>query len=146
MFESIGSFFSRDGAGKGDPIDTTPGGFHRASPQVKGPANRSQSFSKVFRWRLPPGEPEPGSVHVVGSFSNWQKVPLERDRGLDAWHVRLDNLQGNRTHHYMLLLDGKPAYDHTCDGLAVPHGPHEEKFQLMTEKGPRVFMLFAQTK
>lgn len=46
----------------------------------------------------------------------------------------------------MLLLDGQPVYDHTCDGLAVPRGPHEERFQLMTDKGPRVMMLFAQTK
>ncbi|HWH69643.1 MAG TPA: hypothetical protein VNT26_09675 [Candidatus Sulfotelmatobacter sp.] len=89
---------------------------------------------------------EPASVEVVGSFSQWQKVPLVRDRVLDAWHVSLNNIQGNRTHHYMLLVDGKPTYDKSCDGLAVPHGPEEECFQLVTDKGPRVFMLFAQTK
>jgi hypothetical protein len=46
----------------------------------------------------------------------------------------------------MLLVNGEPAYDKTCDGLAVPHGPEEERYQFMTDKGPRVFMLFAQTK
>jgi hypothetical protein len=30
--------------------------------------------------------------------------------------------------------------------LAVPHGAEEERFQLKTDKGPRVMMLFAQTK
>jgi len=46
----------------------------------------------------------------------------------------------------MLLVDGKPTYDKTCDGLAVPHGPDEERYQMPTDKGPRVMMLFAQTK
>ena len=46
----------------------------------------------------------------------------------------------------MLLIDGKPTYDKTCDGLAVPHGVEEERYAYPTEKGPRVFMLFAQTK
>ena len=46
----------------------------------------------------------------------------------------------------MLLVDGKPTYDKHCDGLAVPHGPDEEKYAVMTDKGPRVMMLWAQTK
>jgi len=108
---------------------------------------RRQTFSKVFRWRLPDGQThDPATVEVVGSFTHWQKVPLIRDGVLDAWHVTLHHLQGNRTHHYMLLLDGKPTYDKTCDGLAVPRGPEEERYQVMTERGPRVMMLFAQTK
>jgi len=108
---------------------------------------RRQVFSKVFRWRLPDGQThDPQTVEVVGSFTHWQKVQLVRDGVLDAWHVSLHHLQGNRTHHYMLLVDGKPTYDKNCDGLAVPRGPEEEKFQVMTDKGPRVMMLFAQTK
>jgi hypothetical protein len=104
-------------------------------------------FSKVFRWRLPDGQTtEPKTVEVVGSFSHWQKVPLIRDSVLDAWHVTLHHLPGNRTHHYMLLIDGKPTYDKTCDGLAVPRGTDEERFACLTDKGLRVFMLFAQTK
>jgi hypothetical protein len=85
-------------------------------------------------------------VEVVGSFTHWQRVPLMRDGKLDAWHVTLHHIEGNRTHHYMLLLDGQPTYDKDCDGLAVPHGPHEEQYQISTDKGPRVFMLWAQTR
>lgn len=65
---------------------------------------------------------------------------------MDAWHVTLRDVQGNRTHHYMILVDGEPVYDQTCDGLAVPLGPQEERYQIMTTRGPRVFMLFGQTK
>ncbi|HTL58072.1 MAG TPA: hypothetical protein VL361_20460 [Candidatus Limnocylindrales bacterium] len=105
------------------------------------------TFSKVFRWHLPGGDThEPAAVEVVGSFTHWQKVALIRDSRVGGWHVTLHHLQGNRTHHYMLLVDGKPTFDKTCDGLAVPHGPEEERFQLKTDKGPRVMMLFAQTK
>lgn len=46
----------------------------------------------------------------------------------------------------MLFVDGKPAQDKHCDGLAVPHGAQEEHCALQTARGPRVFMLFAQTK
>jgi hypothetical protein len=46
----------------------------------------------------------------------------------------------------MILVDGKPAYDRYNDGLALPQGPEEERHQIMTDNGPRVFMLFAQTK
>ncbi len=96
---------------------------------------------------MPAGQTiQPKSVEVVGSFSQWQKVPLTRDSVLDAWHATLHHIVGNKTHHYMLLIDGKPTYDKNCDGIVVPHGPEEERFQLMTEKGPRIFMLFAQTK
>lgn len=108
---------------------------------------RRQSYSKIFRWRLPDGQThDPSTVEVIGSFTHWQKVPLVRDGVLDAWHVTLHHIQGNRTHHYMLLVDGKPTYDKTCDGLATPRGPDEERYQINTEKGPRVMMLFAQTK
>lgn len=104
-------------------------------------------FSKVFRWRLPDGvTEEPQRVEVVGSFSHWQPVEMTRDGKLDAWHVTLHHIPGNRTHHYMLLVDGRPFYDKTCDGLAVPHGFQEEQYQLQTDRGPRVLMLFAQTK
>jgi hypothetical protein len=116
------------------------------APAVR-PADRKQTYSKVFRLRQPDGlTHEPVSVEIVGTFTHWQKVPLVRDGVLDAWHVTLHHIQGNRTHHYMLLVDGKPVPDKNSDGLAVPHGPQEEQFQLNTARGPRVFMLFAQTK
>lgn len=111
------------------------------------PTGRAQTFTKIFRWRLPEGQTqEPATVEVVGTFSNWQKVPLTRDGVLDAWHVTLHHIPCNRTHHYMLLVDGQPVRDKHCDGLAVPHGTQEERYALQTVRGPRVFMLFGQTK
>jgi hypothetical protein len=111
------------------------------------PAARPQPYSKVFRWRLPDGQTQaPATVEIVGGFTHWQKVPLHRDSAQDAWHVTLHNLQCGRMYHYMLLVDGQPVRDKHCDGLAVPHGQQEEQYQLMTDRGPRVLMLFAQTK
>lgn len=106
-----------------------------------------QVFTKVFRYRLPAGQTEePQSVEVVGSFSHWQRVPLLRDGKLDSWHAIVHQIPGNRTHHYMLLIDGKPTHDNTCDGMVAPHGPQEERYQLKTDRGPRVLMMFSQTK
>lgn len=145
MFETFSNLFSGKPAHKGTPLvrEPAPGG----SPLRRDAGDRRPTFSKVFRWRLPDGQThDPGSVEVVGSFTHWQKVTLHRDSVLDAWHVTLHHIQGNRTHHYVLLVDGKPTYDKTCDGLATPHGPDEERYQIATDKGPRVMMLFAQTK
>jgi len=111
------------------------------------PLSPRQTYSKVFRWRLSAGQIQsPATVEVVGTFTNWQKVPMIRDGVLDAWHVTLHHLQCGRMHHYMLLVDGQPVRDKHCDGLAIPHGPQEERYQLMTDRGPRVLMLFAQAK
>jgi hypothetical protein len=144
MFESFGTLFGRKPARKGGPLIAEP---EAEAPGHREPAERRQTFAKVFRWRLPPGQThEPSKVEVVGSFTHWQKVPLVHDGVLDAWHVTLHHLLSNRTHHYMLLVDGQPFYDKTCDGLAVPRGADEERYALTTEKGPRVMMLFAQTK
>jgi hypothetical protein len=105
------------------------------------------TYSKVFRWRLPDGHTdEPKMVEIVGSFSHWRPVTMIRDSVLDAWHVTIHHIPGNKTHHYMLLVDGKPTFDKTCDGLAVPHGSDEERYAMNTDKGPRVFMMFGQTK
>lgn len=112
-----------------------------------GRQENKQVFSKVFRWRLPDGQTaEPERVEIVGSFTHWQPVEMTRDGKQDAWHVTLHHIPGNRTHHYVLLIDGRPTYDKNCDGLAVPHGSSEEQYQLTTERGPRVMMLYAQTK
>ena len=145
MFQSLGNLIRRKTPPKGGPMmrETSSSG----GPPRGGQQPSKQVFSKVFRWRLPDGvTDEPKEVHVVGSFSHWQKVEMTRDGKLDAWHVTLHHIPGNRTHHYMLLVDGKPTYDKSCDGLAVPHGFNEEQFQLQTDRGPRVLMLFAQTK
>lgn len=144
MFQAIGNFLGRKNPQKGPPLkrESSPYGGPARSPQ-----ENKQVFSKVFRWRLPDGvTAEPKEVHVVGSFSHWQKVEMIRDGKLDAWHVTVHHIPGNRTHHYMLLVDGQPTFDKNCDGLAVPHGFQEEQYQLTTERGPRVLMLFAQTK
>lgn len=145
MFQTLGNIFGRKAPTKGGPVMPEP--FPEGQPTRRDSGHRGLTFSKVFRWRLPDGQTEePKTVEVVGSFSHWQRVPLMRDSVLDAWHVTLHHLVGNRTHHYMLLVDGKPTYDKNCDGLAVPHGVDEERYQLATDKGPRVMMLFAQTK
>ncbi|MFO1487120.1 MAG: glycogen-binding domain-containing protein [Verrucomicrobiota bacterium] len=117
-----------------------------APERSSGPKN-TITYSKVFRWRLPDGQTEePRSVEVVGSFNDWQPTALKRDSVINAWHVTLHNIPGGKTHHYMFLVDDKPSYDKHCDGLSVPCGPMEERFALTTARGPRVFMLFAQTK
>jgi len=144
MFQRIGHFLKGRPATKGGPLMPEP---PATSAPNRDPGQRQATFAKVFRWRLPEGHTkEPKSVEVVGSFTRWQKVTLTRDSVLDAWHVTMHHIQGNRTHHYMLLVDGEPFYDKNCDGLAVPHGPDEERFSIQTEKGRRVLMLWAQTK
>lgn len=144
MFQSFGNLFGRKTPAKGGPLMREP---TSRPPVSRGPMDNKQVFSKVFRWRLPDGQTtEPTTVEIVGSMTHWQRVELTRDGKQDAWHGTLHHIPGNRTHHYMLLVDGKPTYDKTCDGLAVPHGFQEEQYQLQTDRGPRVLMLFAQTK
>ena len=104
-------------------------------------------FTKVFRWPAPAGQmPLPTSVEVVGSFSGWRKVPLSYDPPSKTWQLILNDVESNRTHRYVILVDGKPSYDKTCDGLAAPQTPDEAKWQIATPKGPRIMLLFSQTK
>jgi hypothetical protein len=144
MFRRINDFLGGKPAKKSGPLvpEQAPASVPRQEQR-----ERRMTFSKVFRWRLPDGQTQaPQSVEVVGSFTHWQKVALRRDSALDAWHVTLHHIPGNRTHHYVLLIDGQPVIDKACDGLAVPRGVDEEKYALNTDKGLRVMMLFAQTK
>jgi len=105
------------------------------------------TYAKVFHWRMPKGQTtEPTSVEIIGSFTDWQRVPLLRANGRDSWEATVPDIAGHRTHHYMLLVDGLPAPDKNCDGLAVPSGPDEQQYALTTPRGPRLFMLFAQAK
>jgi len=46
----------------------------------------------------------------------------------------------------MLLVDGKPTPDLHSDGLAVPECVEEQRFHLLTARGPRIFLPFGQTK
>ena len=112
-----------------------------------GGGNSKPVYSKVFRW-TPPAElvEQPQTVEVVGTMTDWRRIPLLHDSKTRSWHAMLQNIPGNKTHHYMLLLDGKPAQDKNCDGLAMPQGAQEELYAISTPRGPRVFMLFAQTK
>jgi len=144
MSQQFGNFFIKKTLPQTDsrPVNKPAGLQLPAKLPVRKPV-----FSKVFRWRLPDGETrEPSTVEVIGTFTKWQRVPLARKNAHDAWQVALNEIPSHRTHHYMILVDGKPVYDDNNDGYAIPHGPLEQKYQLMTDHGPRVFMLFAQTK
>jgi hypothetical protein len=111
------------------------------------PRDQRLGFTKVFRWPVPAVQtPLPTSVEVVGSFTAWRKVSLVYDKVTRTWQVALHNVPGNQTHRYVLLVDGKPSYDKTCDGLTAPEGPEETKWQIATPRGPRVMLLFSQTK
>ena len=112
-----------------------------------GSRDQRTGFTKVFRWPVPPGQTRPPTaVEVVGSFSGWRKVPLSYDPPSRTWQLILNDVESNRTHRYVILVDGKPSYDKTCDGLAAPQTPEEAKWQIATPKGPRIMLLFSQTK
>jgi hypothetical protein len=105
MFETFGNLFGRKPANKGGPLIPEPSSA--MSSQRREPSERKQTFSKVFRWRLPDGQTQaPSSVEIAGSFTHWQKVTLIHDSAVDGWHTTIHHIQGNRTHHYMLLVDG----------------------------------------
>lgn len=108
---------------------------------------RPMAFSKIFRWQPEQaGGPMPVRVEVAGTFNAWQRLPLKRDRVSGVWQLTLHDIPGNRTHNYMLLVNGRPVNDKFADGLAVPHTAEEKQHQLETPRGPRVFMLASQTK
>jgi hypothetical protein len=163
MLRSIGSFFGKNSQQKsvvhppahkpnshhGSHHGSHQNGHHSAHGAGRAVAatDRKPTYSKVFRWKLPEGVSEaPLSVEVVGSFTDWQRVPLLLDHKVGSWHATIQNIPGNKTHHYMMLVDGKPTQDKGCDGYALPDGAAEERYAIETPRGPRVFMLFAQTK
>lgn len=120
-------------------------GHHHGHPGANAP--RTATFSKVFRWQPEkPGDPAPASVEVAGSFSGWKPVPLKHEKTTNTWQLTLNEIPGNCTHSYMLLVDGKPSPDKNSDGYAIPHTDEEKQHALTTARGPRVFMLFSQTK
>ena len=109
-------------------------------------SKRAAVFSKVFRWQTEQPGPQPVSVAIVGTFTNWQKVPLKFDRAHTVWQLTLNDIPSNMTHNYMLLVNNKPTSHKQADGLAVPHSETEKQFALETARGPRVFVLFSHTK
>src|SRR5947207_3865777 len=93
---------------------------------------RRTGFTKVFRWPVPADQtPQPTTVEVAGSFNGWHNVPLSYDPPTRTWQITLNNIEGNRTHRYVILVDGKPS----CE---TPQTPDEAKCQIATPKGPRI--------
>ena|ERR1051326_6151521 len=146
MIDAIASFIeSKDRPGR-SPLVPRISPLVPPYPEIRKCEQRTD-FTKVLRWPVPADQtPQPMAVEVIGSFSGWRKVPLSYDRPSRTWQIILNGIQGNRTHRYVILVDGKPTYDKTCDGLAVPQTPDEAKWQIPTPKGARVMLLFSQTK
>jgi hypothetical protein len=142
---AFGNAFLKKPPHKHEPAASEP--VIRSALGGKAPVAPKPTYAKIFRWQLPEDRTQaPATVEIVGTFTNWQKVPLTRENKADGWQVTVPDVPAHKTHHYMLLVDGQPAHDKNSDGLAVPHGPQEKHYQLMTSRGPRLFMLFAQTK
>ena len=104
---------------------------------------RKLAYSKIFRWQ-PKNGPSPTKVEVAGTFTDWKKVSLKREIS-GGWELTLHEIPGNRTHHFMFFADDQPVQGHS-DGLTAPQTYDEERFAITTARGPRVFMLFSQTK
>jgi hypothetical protein len=146
MLQTFGNFFGAR--------SQHPGGGVLHTPKVVSPlagrgvaVERKPVYAKVFRWKLPEGQTQlPQTVEVIGSFTDWQAVPLVNDHKVGSWHATVPEIPGNKTHHYTLLVDGRPTPDKGCDGYALPNGPQEERYAFDTVRGPRLCMLFAQTK
>lgn len=146
MIDIVTRFMEGKGASITKPPETS---FQPAVPRQSEaePPERRFGFTKVFRWPVPAGQtPPPATVEIAGSFSGWRKVPLSYDPPSKSWQLILNQIEGNRTHRYVILVDGKPTYDKTCDGLTTPQTPDEAKWQIATPRGPRVMLLFAQTR
>jgi len=116
-------------------------------PLGRAPGDRKPTYSKVFRYSpAHTHDHDLQRVEIVGSFTNWHPVPMTLNKQDHTWQVTLNSIEGNKTHHYMLLVNGHPANDKLCDGLTVPHGDIEHRYALTTPRGPRLFLMFAQTK
>ncbi len=149
MLSKIGNMLGRKPAAQPAPAARAPFPTTSSSPMRRPAANKDSrtNYARIFRWG-PPAENTglPVSVEIVGSFTRWVPVPLKHNTVDNTWAVTVDSIPGNKTHHYVLLLDGKPTYDPFCDGYAMPVGFDEEQFALQTPKGARVLMLFANAK
>ena len=147
MFAAIGNLMGRKPATSAAPAVRVP--YPPANGTSSGTGQRREDprdvYARVFRFK-PGGGEMPTSVEIIGSFTRWQTVSLTHDKLQNMWTATITGIPGKKTHHYMLLVNGQPVHDPACDGLAVPMGFDEEQFALATAKGPRVLMMFAQTK
>ena len=107
---------------------------------------RTATFNKVFRWTHDEAGDPPAIVEIAGSFSAWERYALGYDETTATWQITLEGIPGNHTHTYMIFADGQPVADKNADGLAIPQNPREIEHQLTTARGPRVFLLYSQTK
>ncbi len=150
MFAAIGNLMGRKPATSIAPAVRAPyPPATSGNPSTTTSSRRREDprdvYARVFRFK--PGNDEPPtSVEIIGSFTRWQTVSLTHDMLQNMWTATITGIPGKKTHHYMLLVNGEPVHDPSCDGLAVPQGFDEEQFALATAKGPRVLMMFAQTK
>jgi hypothetical protein len=148
MFAAIGNLMGRKSAPVATPAIRAP--FPTTTNKSTTATSRRREdprdvYARVFRFKPTAGE-EPMSVEIIGSFTRWQTVSLTHDKLQNMWTATITGIPGKKTHHYMLLVNGQPMHDPACDGLAMPVGFEEEQFALTTAKGPRVLMMFAQTK
>jgi hypothetical protein len=146
MLTAIGNLLGRKPSKTAQPVSVPTAQFRSGSPMRRPGGDVRDTYARVFRFRPIEGSETPASVEIVGSFTRWQTVSLVHDPVQNTWSATVDGIQGKRTHHYALLVNGKPVHDPNCDGLAMPVGFDEEQFALQTEKGPRVLMLFSQAK
>ncbi len=146
MIETITSYIAQTFKKRPSRIGIETASRSAEKPPAEEP-DRQQTYARVFRWQTSSEKaPPPTLVEVVGSFSDWQKVPLAYDSVTKSWQTTLQGIEGNRTHRYVMLVDGKPVCDPACDGLTIPQNPQEAQWQIDTPKGPRVMLLFGQTK
>ena len=147
MLSRLGNLLGRKAASAASPAVRSSLPQSSSASQSRRRPDPRDTYARIFRWK-PAAEvsEHPLRVEIVGSFTRWQTVSLTHDAVQNAWTITIDGIPGKKTHHYMLLIDGQPVFDPACDGFALPQGFDEEQFALPTEKGPRVLMLFSQTK
>ena len=144
MTQNFGNAFIKKPPHKhGAPV---PEPVVRSALAGKAPAAPKPTYAKIFRWQLP--EDRMQARVTVNCWQIHQLAEGAADSRSQGGRVAatIPDVPAHKTHHYMLLVDGQPAHDKNSDGLAVPHGPQEKRYQMMTGRGPRLFMLFAQTK
>jgi len=78
------------------------------------PPRRLQTFS--FK------APTATSVQLAGDFTQWQKQPINLQKGVDGiWRTSVELPPG--THHYRFLVDGRWQDDPECKSLVPnPYG------------------------